>query len=219
MPARIPGYQPVVGGRPAAEISLSVDSVARDGRQNQVMRVVDLVIVVGWAAFWLYWLVEARNVKAGRTGGWNRLIGVRVALIVVIVFLFRFAGFGQHKGTADPWLAGIGVAVWALGLALAVWARLYIGRNWGMPMTQKENPELVTTGPYHAIRHPIYTGIILAAVGTALATSPFGLIVVAVLAGYFIYSALNEERYMTELFPSAYPDYRQHSKMLIPFVL
>ena len=87
-----------------------------------------------------------------------------------------------------------------------------------MPMTQKDNPDLVTTGPYHAIRHPIYTGIILGAVGTALATTLFGLIAAAVLAGFFIYSALNEERYLTERFPDAYPEYKRHSKMLIPFV-
>jgi protein-S-isoprenylcysteine O-methyltransferase Ste14 len=182
------------------------------------MRAIDLVIVIGWLAFWAFWLVEARNVKAGRNQ-WNRFIGIRVAVIVLVVFLVRFVGFGPHRATENLALAGIGLAVWAAGLALAVWARLYIGRNWGMPMTQKENPELVTTGPYHAIRHPIYTGIIAGMVGTALATTLYGLIAAAALAAFFIYSALNEERYMTELFPDAYPEYKRHSKMLIPFLL
>ncbi|MCW2894193.1 MAG: putative protein-S-isoprenylcysteine methyltransferase [Actinomycetia bacterium] len=182
------------------------------------MRAVDLVIVIGWAAFWLYWLVEARHNKPGKNR-LNRFVGVRVALLVVIVLFARFIGFGAHKTTDDWWLVGIGVAVWAVGLALAVWARLYIGRNWGMPMTQKENPDLVTTGPYHSIRHPIYTGIILGLLGTALATTLYGLIVAAVLAAYFVYSALSEERYMTDLFPDTYPEYKAHSKMLIPFVL
>jgi protein-S-isoprenylcysteine O-methyltransferase Ste14 len=182
------------------------------------MHAVDLVIVIGWAVFWLYWLVEARNVKPGQNR-WNRFVGARVALLIVIVFLFRFAGFfGPHKAAEDWWLVGIGAAVWAVGLALAVWARLYIGRNWGMPMTHKDNPDLVTTGPYHAIRHPIYTGIILGMLGTALAITLYYLIAVAVLAGYFVYSAVNEERYMTEQFPDQYPEYKAHSKMLIPFV-
>jgi protein-S-isoprenylcysteine O-methyltransferase Ste14 len=88
-----------------------------------------------------------------------------------------------------------------------------------MPMTHKDNPDLVTTGPYHAIRHPIYTGIILGLLGTALATSLYLLIAAVLLAGYFVYSALNEERYMTEQFPDQYPEYKAHSKMLIPFVL
>ena len=182
------------------------------------MRAVDLVIVIGWVVFWAYWLISARNVKAGQNR-WNRFVGARVAVIVLIVFLAHFAGFGSHKATENWALAGAGLAVWAAGLALAVWARLYIGRNWGMPMTRKDSPELVTTGPYHAVRHPIYTGIIGGAVGTALATTLFGLIAAAVLAGFFIYSAVSEERYLTELFPDAYPEYKRHSKMLIPFVL
>jgi protein-S-isoprenylcysteine O-methyltransferase Ste14 len=182
------------------------------------MRVVDLVIVIGWVAFWGYWLISARNIKPGQNR-WNRFVGVRVAVIVLIVILARLVGFGPHKATENWALAGIGLAVWVAGLALAVWARLYIGRNWGMPMTRKDSPELVTTGPYHAVRHPIYTGIIGGAVGTALATTLFGLIAAAVLAGYFIYSAVNEERYLTGLFPDAYPEYKRHSKMLIPFVL
>jgi protein-S-isoprenylcysteine O-methyltransferase Ste14 len=182
------------------------------------MRALDFVIGIGWVVFWLYWLVEARNVKAGQNR-WNRFAGARVALLIVIVLLFRFAGVGGHKATDNWWLVGIGVAVWAAGLALAVWARLYIGRNWGMPMTHKDNPDLVTTGPYHAIRHPIYTGIILGLLGTALATSLYLLIAAVLLAGYFVYSALNEERYMTEQFPDQYPEYKAHSKMLIPFVL
>jgi protein-S-isoprenylcysteine O-methyltransferase Ste14 len=182
------------------------------------MRAIDLVIVIGWLAFWAYWLVEARHAKAARNQ-WSRFVGIRVAVIVLIVFLVRFAGFGPHRATENAALAGVGLAVWAAGLGLAVWARLYIGRNWGMPMTRKENPDLVTTGPYHAIRHPIYTGIIGGMVGTALATTLYGLIAAAVLAAFFIYSALNEERYMTELFPDTYPEYKRHSKMLIPFLL
>jgi protein-S-isoprenylcysteine O-methyltransferase Ste14 len=182
------------------------------------MRAVDLVILIGWVAFWLYWLLEARNVKPGKNR-WNRFVGVRLALGIGIVILVRFAGFGAHKATGNWLLVGLGVAIWAAGLALAVWARLYIGRNWGMPMTQRENPDLVTSGPYHAVRHPIYTGIILGVVGTTLATSLYGLIAVAAVAAYFIVSAVNEERYLTEQFPDQYPEYKAHSKMLIPFVL
>ena len=182
------------------------------------MRTVDIVITVGWVAFWGYWLVSAANIKTAQTG-WNRFIGVRVGMIVLVVILVRFAGFSPRKATENLALAWCGLAVWLLGLALAVWARLYIGRNWGMPMSRKDDPDLVTSGPYHLIRHPIYTGIILGLIGTALAVSLFGLIVAAVLAAYFVYSALNEERYMTGLFPDAYPEYKRHSKMLIPFVL
>jgi protein-S-isoprenylcysteine O-methyltransferase Ste14 len=93
-----------------------------------------------------------------------------------------------------------------------------LGRNWGMPMTRKEQPDLVETGPYRTVRHPIYTGVILALAGSALAMTVLGLLVVAVIAGYFVYSAVREERYLTGLFPEAYPVYQHSTKMLVPFV-
>jgi protein-S-isoprenylcysteine O-methyltransferase Ste14 len=180
---------------------------------------VDIAIFVGWVAFWIYWLAASVGVKAGRTR-WARLAGVRVAIILVVLLLLRLRVLKGHRaGTNDPWLQGIGLALFVLGLALAVWARIYIGRNWGMPMSEKADPELVTTGPYSVIRHPIYSGIILAMVGTAIAVSLYWLIAVALLGGYFIYSATREERYLTERFPDAYPRYKKSTKMLIPFVL
>jgi protein-S-isoprenylcysteine O-methyltransferase Ste14 len=184
------------------------------------MRVVDLVILIGWVLFWGYWLFSARNIKPGRGRGY-RFVGIRVAVVIVVVFVLRSSGHGLHglHQTTNGWgLGGIGLALWAVGLALAVWARLYLGGNWGTPMTRKEDPDLITTGPYRFVRHPIYSGIILAAVGTALATSIVGLVVVVVLGAYFIYSAVNEERYMAERFPDTYPSYRARSKMLIPFL-
>jgi protein-S-isoprenylcysteine O-methyltransferase Ste14 len=136
----------------------------------------------------------------------------------VVVFLFRANLRGGVERIDGPVLEGIGLALWIAGIALAVWARLYIGRNWGMPMTRREDPDLVTTGPYRFIRHPIYTGIILAMIGTALAISLFGLIVVAVIAAIFAYSASREEHFLAEEFPATFPDYKARTKMLIPFV-
>jgi protein-S-isoprenylcysteine O-methyltransferase Ste14 len=85
-------------------------------------------------------------------------------------------------------------------------------------MSQKADPDLITSGPYHLVRHPIYTGILTAGIGTAVALSWVWLIVVAISGAYFIYSATNEERYMTTQFPDAYPAYKRSSKMLIPFI-
>jgi protein-S-isoprenylcysteine O-methyltransferase Ste14 len=183
------------------------------------MDAVDIVIGVGWVAFWIYWLIASAGVKAGRTR-WTRFAGFRVAIILVVLLLVRLRVIKGHGTvTTDPWLQGIGLAIFVLGLALAVWARIYIGRNWGMPMSEKVNPELVTTGPYHVIRHPIYSGIILAMVGTTIAVSLYWLIAVVLVGAYFVYSAVMEERYMTERFPDTYPGYKHSSKMLIPFLL
>jgi protein-S-isoprenylcysteine O-methyltransferase Ste14 len=182
------------------------------------MRVVDLVILVGWLAFWIYWLAASADAKAGTTR-WGRFAGLRIGIILVVLLLLRLRLVKGHAGVSNPWLWGIGLALFVLGLALAVWARIYIGRNWGMPMSTKEEPELVTTGPYHTVRHPIYSGMILAMIGTAIAVSWYWVIAVGVLGAYFLYSAVHEERYMTEQFPATYPDYKRSTKMLVPFIL
>jgi protein-S-isoprenylcysteine O-methyltransferase Ste14 len=85
-------------------------------------------------------------------------------------------------------------------------------------MTQKDEPELVTSGPYHLVRHPIYSGILVAGVGTAVALSWMWLTAVALAGIYFVYSAIVEERYLTEQFPDTYPAYKRSTRMLVPFV-
>jgi protein-S-isoprenylcysteine O-methyltransferase Ste14 len=181
------------------------------------MRVTDIVIAVCWIAFWIFWLAVAGTAKPGRAP-WRRFMLIRVATVVVIIVLLRTRVLNDRTVTHSPLLHGIGLALFFAGLALAVWARGYIGRNWGMPMSQKIDAELVTSGPYRVVRHPIYSGIILAMIGTAIAISWQWLIVVAALGGYFVYSAFVEERTMTEQFPDTFPQYRRSSKMLIPFI-
>ena len=182
------------------------------------MYVVDVVIFAGWVAFWIYWLVASIGVKAGQTR-WTRFAGIRVGIILVVLLLLRVRAVKGHTVTSNPWWQGIGLALFFLGLALAIWARVYLGRNWGMPMSQKVDPELVTTGPYHSIRHPIYSGIILAMIGTAIAVSLYWLAAVILLGAYFLYSAVVEERSMARLFPDSYPEYKRSTKMLIPFIV
>lgn len=86
-------------------------------------------------------------------------------------------------------------------------------------MTKKQDPELVTTGPYQYIRHPIYTGILLGTLGSAIDVSTYWLIVFIIFAFYFIYSAVVEEKLMMKQFPQVYPAYKKKTKMLIPFIL
>jgi protein-S-isoprenylcysteine O-methyltransferase Ste14 len=186
--------------------------------EDWYMPVIALVVLVVWIAFWIYWLAAAAGVKTGRVR-WGRFAGIRVVAILIVLLLVRTRVFKRHTIiTHDPWREGIGLAIFLAGLAVAIWARRYLGRNWGTPMSEKVDPELVTTGPYSEVRHPIYSGLILAMVGTAVAVTWYWLIAVALLGGYFIYSATREERYMTTLFPDAYLGYKQSTKMLIPLV-
>jgi protein-S-isoprenylcysteine O-methyltransferase Ste14 len=178
-----------------------------------------LTVVVGlvWAVFWIYWLIAALDAKQSvRSSRFRRPSGVvLVAFVLLRVFNVNAGGLAVHS----PILQVLGLILLASGLGLAVWARIYLGRNWGMPMTERAEPELVTSGPYRFVRHPIYSGLLLALLGTALATNLYWLIALAILGAYFIYSATVEERTMTTTFPREYDSYKAHTKMLIPFVL
>jgi protein-S-isoprenylcysteine O-methyltransferase Ste14 len=174
------------------------------------------VIFSVWGVFWLYWLLAAFSAKRGASS--SRRIPATGLLFLVAFVLARV--FSTHTmAVHSVVLQVIGTVLFAAGLAVCVWARIYLGRNWGMPMTKKAEPELVTSGPYRYVRHPIYSGILLALLGTAFATNPYLLILVVLAGAYFVYSATVEERLMTDSFPAQYGQYKAGTKMLIPFVL
>ena len=181
------------------------------------MRAVELVFAIGWAAFWIYWLAAAFSMKRGRVP-WSRELRIRAVVVVLWILLSRVGVFRGGGLNSDPWRAGLGLFLFALGLGFAIWARLHIGRNWGTPMSQKDDPELVTSGPYGLVRHPIYSGVLLAGVGTAVALSWLWLIAMVLAGIYFVYSATVEERYLTKQFPDNYPMYSRSTKMLVPLI-
>jgi len=180
------------------------------------MHALKTAIAIAWIVFWVYWLVSAFGVKGGRASRRRiPLNGLSVLSVLLLLRVFRGGSLTVHS----PVLGVLGVVVFVGGIASAIWARIHLGRNWGMPMTQKAEPELVTSGPYRLVRHPIYSGLLAALLGTALATNLIGLIIVVVLGGYFYYSSSMEEKNLTATFPSTYPAYRRSTKMLVPFVL
>jgi len=188
------------------------------------------VIRALWLAFILCWLALAQfSKKTSRRAPWGGMWGVRLAVIVVVLVALRFqrhalAGqvaaishsLSMHPGIPEQW-AGVGVCL--AGIGFAIWARVHLGRNWGMPMSLRQDHELVTSGPYALVRHPIYTGIMLAMIGSALSESLLWLIGGVLIFAYFIVSARTEEKMMLAQFPDTYPAYRRRTKMLIPFVL
>jgi protein-S-isoprenylcysteine O-methyltransferase Ste14 len=180
------------------------------------MTALKISIGVLWVVFWVYWLASAAGAKRGSRS--RRTWPPRLIIVVLVLVLLRVFRPGS-LAVDDPILEAVGTVLFLAGLGLAVWARIYLGNNWGMPMTQKDDPELVTSGPYRLVRHPIYSGILLAILGTTLATTLYWLIALIVMGAYFLYSARVEERLMAETFPEAYPSYRASTKMLIPFLL
>lgn len=173
-------------------------------------------VLVAWAVFWVYWLIAATTAKASTR---TRRSRPAAGLIIIVFIALRVLRGKETLMIHSVPVQVVGVVLFVAGLALAVWARIYLGRNWGMPMSERAEPELVTSGPYRFVRHPIYSGILLAVLGSALSTTLFWLAALVLLGAYFIYSARVEEQTMTRSFPSQYPSYKARTKMLIPLVL
>ena len=184
-----------------------------------------LWIIGLWAAFLIYWAIAGIFAKRGaERRALRRGMAMRFALFLIIVTALFFArrsadlqALQQAELHSVP-MAATGAVLVTLGAIVAFTARGAIGRNWGSPGTRKTDTELVTHGPYSLIRHPIYAGILLMMVGTAIGLSPIWWLVAVAAGIYFVTSARAEESYMTERFPDAYPAYKARTKMLVPFL-
>jgi len=179
-----------------------------------------------WLVFCVVWLVAAVRVKKNIVSRpvWCRLpVRVAVAAVLLLVFARRTNDHlflaGVAALLASPMVAEIGTSLCAAGIAIAVWARIVLGANWGMPITLKQGHELVTTGPYLYVRHPIYSGVLLAMLGSALVISVLWAAVLLLNAAQFFYAARKEEKLMLKTFPTEYVDYMGRTKMIIPFVM
>lgn len=179
----------------------------------------DAAILIAWVVFWLGWLISAFAAKPTiRRRRRARPVALLIIVIGGVVIRVLRPGGPNRLEVHAAGVRAISAALVACGLGTAVWARVTLGRNWGMPMTEKAQPELVTSGPYRLVRHPIYSGIVLATVGTALAVGVGWLVVAVVMGVYFGYSAAVEERTLIAQLPEAYRRYQSRTKMLIPFV-
>ena len=119
-----------------------------------------------------------------------------------------------------PRVAGwfwLGLVLVALGLAFSVAARIWLGRNWSSMVTLKRDHELIRSGPYRWVRHPIYTGLLLAVLGSAIALGEWrGLIALALIIAAFLRKISIEERFLAPQFGAAYRGYRDEVPALLP---
>lgn len=184
-----------------------------------------------WLGFLILWWTWALfNKKASRNASWRAKAWLMrfgmVAAVILAVHLENLSGFrgwlaGHGRALSRPPVAWqwSGVALCLAGFALAIWARLYLGGNWGIPMSMRQGHELVTSGPYARVRHPIYSGLMLAGLGSVLALGVLWLPALVLIGVFFVFSARTEEKMLCEQFPDAYPPYRRRTRMLIPFLL
>ena len=177
-----------------------------------------------WIAFLIYWQIKAIDTKTTQ-----RLEPVASRILRALTFLIAIVLLSTTR-IPLPWLyrqlwpSGflpfwLGAALTVAGLLFAVWAREHLGRNWSSSVTIKQGHELITTGPYAVVRHPIYTGILAGFLGMAIAISQVrGFIVVALIFLVFWLKLRMEEQWMRSQFGETYTTYSRHTAALVPYL-
>jgi len=177
-----------------------------------------------WIAFLLYWQIKAIDSKTTQRlePAASRILRSLVFVLVMVLLLTTWIPLPWLY--RQPWPQGIlpfwiGAAVMVAGLLFAVWARLHLGRNWSRSVTVKEGHELITTGPYTLVRHPIYTGILAGFLGTAIALSQVrGFIGFVLIFMAFWAKLRREEAWMRSQFGETYAAYARHTAALVPYL-
>ena len=186
--------------------------------------VLGYVLVGLWLGWFAYWMVSAAGGKAVlRAAGLRQKLAyvVPLSLAAILVVDRHLPGFFNARFVpADPALISIGLMATAIGLVFSIWARSVLGGNWSANVTVKQGHELIRAGPYALTRHPIYTGLDLAFLGTALAIGEWRAILAVLIAfGSLWYKLRIEERFLAETFGADYEAYRRRVKAIIPFLL
>ena len=180
----------------------------------------EIFIALSWVVFFVVWAVSAFFVKrtVERSMGWGRLLVIVVGIMVFGTTL-RSGGMWRPLWPRTAPVGALAALLTAAGLAVAVWARFALGGNWSGTIAFKENHELITRGPYARVRHPIYSGLLLMVLGTAVESArPRGFVMLAFVFVTLAIKARLEEAFMIRHFPEAYPQYRHRVKALIPGV-
>ena len=182
------------------------------------------VISAAWSVFLLYWLAMSfgnkRIVRRQSLGG--RLMQVLLgglAYMLLVTGVFQSGELGRRILPATPAWEWAGAFLTLGGLAFAVWARITLGGNWSGTVTVKQDHRLVRSGPYRFVRHPIYSGLLLAVLGTALAVGRVrGFVALLVALGAWWAKWTTEEKFMLEEFGPEYAEYRRRTPAVVPFL-
>ena len=179
-----------------------------------------------WTGLWIFWLVASLGTKRSvQTQSFSTRL-VQNPPVILAFFLLFGRSIWPHWlrqrvfPVTNTTLLWLGLALTAAGIGFAVLARLWIGKNWSSIVTIKEQHELIQTGPYRLVRHPIYSGLLLAFLGTTIVNGEIRGFVgfpLAVLGWGF--KLRLEESFMLQRFGNAYLDYKQRVKALVPFVI
>jgi protein-S-isoprenylcysteine O-methyltransferase Ste14 len=178
-----------------------------------------------WVAYLAFWQIMAVNVKATQRNEPARSRITRAVVFLSAVVLLSYGGVPLHWLNWPLWperrlTFWVGAAITAAGLLFSIWARLHLGRNWSRSVTIKEDHELIVTGPYALVRHPIYTGLLTGFLGTAIAVAKLRGALAFVMIFLSLWAKLRlEERWMRDQFGASYQAYSGRVAALVPFLL
>lgn len=181
-----------------------------------------LLIFWGWLVLWGYWTIASLFAKKTKSvepflRRLTHLIPFFAAFYLILNRNRYFYLFGEFYHTGwNNWIVYPGLLMVAGGFAIAVWARIYLGRYWSGNITLKEGHKVITTGPYRLVRHPIYTGLLLAAIGSALCAGTVdGYVGVELIVLAFVVKLHREERMLTAELGDEYRQYMQNVRSAI----
>jgi protein-S-isoprenylcysteine O-methyltransferase Ste14 len=175
-----------------------------------------------WLAWLAYWVISAWGVRRnerGESAGERFLTALVVAGGSYLVFArsLYLGPLDRRFVPESERIRMVGVILIAAGLGFSVWARRHLGKFWSARVTLKEGHELIQSGPYARVRHPIYSGIALAMVGTALFSGQWRALLGAaiIIVGHWQKSR-REEALLASQFGSSYEEYRKRTGSLLP---
>ena len=179
---------------------------------------------VVWIGFVVYWRIKAGNTKKTQrlepTGSQiQRALIILIAIVLLLPIRIPLPWFYGALWRPGLWSFWLGAAITVGGLLFAVWAREHLGRNWSHSVTIKQDHELITSGPYAVVRHPIYTGILTGLLGLAIALSEVRGFVVFVLFFLMFWAKFSiEEQWMRSQFGETYAEYVHRTAALVPYL-
>jgi protein-S-isoprenylcysteine O-methyltransferase Ste14 len=181
-------------------------------------------LAIIWTVFWVLWIVPAvfgkRTVQRQRTG--SRILQLVLLLSAYVLVVDSGRDWGLLNLRVVPpgiTATAVGYGLLLAGMLFAGWARLFLGGNWSSDVTLKEDHTLVQSGPYRIVRHPIYTGLLFALLGTAIALGELRCFLGVLLAAIaWKIKSMSEETLMVQQFGDQYARYREQVKGLVPYL-
>jgi protein-S-isoprenylcysteine O-methyltransferase Ste14 len=175
------------------------------------------IIYAFWFVLIAYLIFSAMGVKPETQEHLAQSFGLLLAIIVAFLLphlpIFHFVNFAPVNSV----VSSIGVILCAAGIAFLAWARQHLGKNWSQTVAVKKGHELVTSGPYRYVRHPMYAGGLVACIGSAVVCGGAWIFLLVILGGLFLWRVGAEGKLMGQQFPNEYPDYKKRTWALIPF--